>query len=224
MVMITTMTSLCDVINHPQGNTPRDWIARLQLLPDDRRNFSIDHQRATREFGIDPTTLGELIAAGLPHTETEAGLRFSECDLHYLALRLGCTNAHVRALSWWAKSLEQAAESDALEAVVRCMAYAAVGTEINFRDHLGQRSTRVESDRCVAKLELITITTWPSFDPAILDLLEEIASLDFCWIPHAIEDPVAVARRTGLADCVSAAGLLVQECHLRGIPARTAFG
>lgn len=217
------MDSSCEVIDR-LDRSAHDWIARLSLLPADCRDFSIDDRCAARDFGIDAATLDELIAAGLPHVETGAELRFAGSDLHYLALRLGCASPHLQAMSWWADSLTRAARWDLLESEVRCMAYVAAGTEIDLLDHLGRRRTSVGADHCAAQLEFTTTTAWPSFDSAIVDLLEEVAALDFCWIPGTVEDPVALARRTGLADCASAAALLVQECHLRGIPARTSYG
>jgi Transglutaminase-like superfamily len=218
------MVTAIGIVDRVEPEPMRDWIDRLRELPDRCRDFSVGARRAEREFGIDAGTMRELLAAGMPYADIDGDPRLCAADLHYVAVRLGCATAYLQAMRWWAAALTQSARWGALDVVVRCVTYAAVGTEVDLRGPSGSLRSRIAADRVAGILRFTTAGAWPSPEPSIAGLLADIAALDFRWIADSAEDPVGIARRTGLADCASAARLLVEECHARDIEARTAYG
>jgi Transglutaminase-like superfamily len=203
----------------------RGWIARLRMIPDHCREFSIDLRRAEREFGIDGMTAQALIAVGMPHAHIDDTLHFAAVDLHYIGLRLGCATTYLEAMARWTASLRRSAMSDWTDVKITCMPYAEVGTTVEVLEPSGRRPrTRIGSDRIATSFEATVPGRWPSLGPQLADLLHDIASLDFCWIPESMGVAVNLARSTRLADCASASKLLVEECDKRGIEARTAYG
>jgi Transglutaminase-like superfamily len=59
---------------------------------------------------------------------------------------------------------------------------------------------------------------------ALGDLLADLASYDFCWLWPPLETDLAWVRRTRIANCRAAAGLLVEEAPALGVEARLAYG
>src|SRR6185436_2486043 len=79
-------------------------------------------------------------------------------------------------------------------------------------------------DRVAASFEVCRRSAPAAVDPALEDLWRDAAGLDFCWIPEPLRGDAGFMARSGLADCASAAPILVEECARRGREARTAFG
>ena len=62
-----------------------------------------------------------------------------------------------------------------------------------------------------------------TFPPSVQRLLHQAAALDF-YYSETLSGDLDFARRTGLADCVTASMIVVSECQQRGIDARMAGG
>jgi hypothetical protein len=200
------------------------WIARLRLIPDDCREFSVDLKRAKLEFGVDDLLAQRLITLGIPYANAHGSPRFAAADLHYIGLRLGCATTYLEVMRLWAAALTVSAMCDWVEVEIRCVPYATPGTRVQILGPRGTATAVIGPDRTAANFGISIPGQWPTLDPALGDLLSDIASLDFCWIPEPVGADIDFARRTRLADCASASKLLVEECHARGIEARTAYG
>lgn len=201
------------------------WLSRLRMIPDEHRDFSIGARQAELEFNIGGDLSRELIARGLRYDGAEGEERFAAVDLQYLGVRLGCADAYVRAMRSWAAALAMAAAHERLEATLRCAVPAAPGTHVDVLTAPQLRwSGPLDERRIATEWRAVTRSRRPALDRSLAGLLEEIASLDFCWTPVTLQCDLAFVRQTRLADCAGAAELLVGECARRGVRARTAFG
>jgi hypothetical protein len=125
----------------------------------------------------------------------------------------------------WVAGLTGAAERDETRVAIRCVAYASEGTPVTALVGPGEwAAARLGPDRVAAEFEVCTRGVEPAFDPVLDDLWRDAAGLDFCWIPEPLRGDADFLHRSGLADCASAAPILVDECARRGREARTAFG
>jgi hypothetical protein len=203
-----------------------EWITRLRLIPDERRQFQVDLDRAKLEFGIDTTLAHELIARGLPHTMGDGAPRFTATDLHYIGLRLGCATTYLGVLRTWASSLTASADGDWSTVEVRCAPDAPQNTPVEVLVSPGQRvRATVGANRIAARLHAdVPVSQWPGVSPSLEDLLVDLASLDFCWIPESLSGDVEFTRQTRLSDCGNAALLLSGECERLGVTSRMAYG
>ncbi len=202
-----------------------EWIARLRLIPEERRRFDVDLGQAKREFGVDTALARELIARGFPHMTSDRDPRFAAADLHYIGLRLGCATTHLGILQMWASSLTASADGRWSAVEVRCAPSAPQNAPVGVLVGPGSRvRTKVGANRIAATIRTIPVVRWPAVDPALEDLLVDIASLDFCWMPESLSGDVEFTRQTRLSDCGNATLLLSMECASLGIAARTAYG
>jgi hypothetical protein len=202
-----------------------EWITRLRLIPDERRRFHVDPRQAKLEFGIDMTLVQELIARGLPHTMSDGDPRFTATDLHYIGLRLGCATTYLGVLQMWASSLKASADGEWPTVEVRCAPSAPQNTPVEVLVSPGQRvRASIGANRIAASIRAVPVGQWPAVGLSLEDLLVDIASLDFCWLPESLSGDVEFTRQTRLADCGNAALLLSKECTRLGIASRTAYG
>jgi len=202
-----------------------EWITRLRLIPEERRRFHVDSRQAKLEFGIDMTLAQELIALGLPHTMSDGDPRFTATDLHYIGLRLGCASIYLGVLQMWASSLKASADGEWTSVEVRCIPNAPQKLAVDVLVGPDQRvGASIGANRIAARIRAVPIRQWPAVSPALEDLLLDVASLDFCWMPESLSGDVEFTRQTRLSDCGNAALLLSMECARLGIASRTAYG
>ena len=202
-----------------------EWLTRLRLIPEERRRFHVDPRQAKLEFGIDMTLAQELIARGLPHAMSDGDPRFTATDLHYIGLRLGCATTYLGVLQMWASSLKAAADGEWATVEVRCAPYAPQSTPVEVLISPGQRvRTSIGVNRIAASIRAVPVGQWPAVSSSLEDLLVDVASLDFCWLPESLSGDVEFTRETRLSDCGNAVLLLSRECARLGITSRTAYG
>jgi Transglutaminase-like superfamily len=207
------------------------WIARLREIPDEERDFTVAREQAEREFGFDAQAVAELVARGLPHAEAAdgGGPLLWTSDLQYLGLRLGCARVYQGVLNRWASALTSLSARAETPVAIRCRAYAPPGTAVELLTPEGGR-VRAEAGAGGAALGFETTMRGelprlpPRLDDALRDLLAELAAYDFCWLWPPLETDLAFVRRTGLANCRAAAGLLVEAAPALGVEARLAHG
>jgi hypothetical protein len=199
-------------------------IARLHLIPDHCRSFTIDARRAELEFGVDAGLAQKLMSAGMPHARTDGEAWFNATDLHYIALRLGCAEIYLDAMQRWSHALDISARSDTVQVEIHCVPYTYPGATVRVLGPQGWISAVVGPDRTAASFTLHITGQWPALDPSLNTLLIDMALLDFCRLPEPLNTCTNFIRETRLADCAGASRLLVQECRSRGVPARTAYG
>jgi hypothetical protein len=202
-----------------------EWIARLRLIPAERRRFHVDPMQAKREFGIDATLAQQMVTRGLPHMMSDGGPHFAATDLHYIGVRLGCATTYLAVMQMWAASLKASADGEWTSVEVRCAPSAPQNTIVDVLVGPGQRvHAGIGANRVAASIRVVPVTQWPAVGPPLEDLLLDIASLDFCWMPESLRGDVEFTRQTRLSDCGNAALLLSAECARLGITSRTAYG
>jgi hypothetical protein len=211
------------------GDELDGWIARLREIPDAERTFTVGPEQAEREFGFAPEAVRELIARGLPHAEGDAGPLLWVSDLQYLGLRLGCARVYQGVLNRWASALTSLSARRETPVAIRCRAYAEPGTTVELLAPGGRR-VRAEAAAGGAPLGFETtmrgeLPPLPApLERTLADRLADYASYDFCWLWPPLETNLAWVRRTRIANCRAAAGLLVEEAPALGVEARLAYG
>lgn len=171
-----------------------------------------------------------LLAAGLPHADGDDGPCFWRTDLHYVALRLGCTPVYQGVLNRWAGALTALSARAETPVEIRCRAYAPAGATIELLAPGGERLRTVAGDRAAPPLRFAAVMrgAQPQLDgrleAALGELLADLATYDFCWLEPPLETDLAFVRRTRLANCLSTACLLVEEAPQLGVEARLAHG
>jgi hypothetical protein len=201
------------------------WIARLRLIPDERRDFAVPAMQAEREFGFDARLTDELVGRGLPHAGGPDGLLLATTDLHYLGLRLGCATIYQGVLRRWAATLTELGARASTPVEIRCTAYAPPGTDVEVLVAPGQRMTVRAGDRPAAlRFEAELSGDWPELPTALHPLLTDLAELDFCWIPESMQTDLGFVARTRLSNCAAAAYTLVAQAPELGVEARMAYG
>jgi hypothetical protein len=201
------------------------WVERLRLIPDAERAFDIDLRAAAATFAIEEPLARELAARGVPCAWEEREPRFCLTDLHYVGLRIGRATTHRTAMRLWASALADAAERERTDVDVRCSPYGRPGADVEVLVPPGVwRPATIGPNRLATTFPVHRPGRWPAFPAALDDLLREVAALDFCLMPGDLYGDADFARRTGLADCGSAARLLAQECRRLGVEARPSFG
>lgn len=209
-----------------RGDELDEWIARLREIPDAERAFAVGPEQAEREFGFDPQAVRDLVARGLPHADGEAGPLLWVSDVQYLGLRLGCARVYQGVLNRWASALTSLSARSETPVAIRCRAYADPGTTVAL---LAPDGGRVRG----AAGELLSFETTMrgllpplpmQMERTLGALLADCASYDFCWLWPPLETDLAWVRRTRIANCRAAAGLLVEEAPALGVEARVAYG
>jgi hypothetical protein len=201
------------------------WIARLRLIPENVRSFDVDPRQAKLVFGIDVDLARELISRGLPHAMNGGSPHFTATDLHYIGLRLGCATTHLGVLHTWACSLHAAGDGKWNTVEVLCAPQAPPSTVVQVLVGPDRYvRTSVGADRMAASIRVAPLMQWPAPGPALEDLLTDVASMDFCWLPEPLNGDVEFTRQTRLSDCGNAALFLSRECTRLGIASRIAYG
>ncbi len=213
------------------GNGERldGWIARLREIPDGERHFTVGREQAEREFGFDAAAVRKLIARGLPHADGEAEPLLWASDLQFLGLRLGCARVYQGVLNRWASALTSLSARAETPVAIRCRAYAEPGTTVELCAPGGER-VRAEAGAGGAPLGFETamrgrLPPLPKqLERTLGEQLADFASYDFCWLWPPLETDLAWARRTRIANCRTAAGLLLEEAPALGVEARLGYG
>ena len=211
------------------GDEIDGWIALLREIPDGDRTFTVAREQAEREFGFDAAAIDELIARGLPHADDGDGPLLWTSDLQYLGVWLGCARVYQGVLNRWASALTSLSARAETAVAIRCRAYAPPGTTVELLTPGGGR-VRTEAAAGGAPLGFETtmrgqLPRLPAeLERTLADLLADLASYEFCWLQPPLEADLAWVRRKRIANCRSAAGLLVEEAPALGVEARLAHG
>jgi hypothetical protein len=214
--------------DHGISTVPLDsvdrWIAALRAIPPAARVYDVTPRRAELEFGITSAIADHLEDRGLPRSSFEGEARYSWGDLHYIALRLGSARIYLRTMRSWADSLTETARSGSRMIWLRYRTYASPGTRVDVLLPEGRRVKAVIGpDHIAATLNVRMASSDSTFPSSVQRLLHQGATLDF-YLPDTLSGDLDFARRTGLADCVTASMIVVSECQQRGIEARMAGG
>ncbi len=209
-----------------------DYLRRLCLLPDERREFTVSPHRAFAGYGIRAGLLTELLDAGLPHTVITGEPRMDHHDLVNVSLDLGLR-------SGWSRVMQSYAQALSFPHPTRC---CAVTYQFTCPDpgHDGpcdvwiltpdQGEQRILLDRPEPGiiLDLVaryrTRNVWPTVPPDIRALMKDLSDLELKLLPWDLTATADVISRTGWTDCVGGARTLVAEAQRRGIAARLSTG
>jgi hypothetical protein len=215
--------------DHEISTVPLDsvdrWIAALRAIPPAARVYDVTPRRAELEFGITSAIANLLVDRGLPRSSFEGEARFSWGDLHYIALRLGSARIYLKTMRSWAHSVAEAALSGSRMIWLRYRTYARQGAVVDVLLPEGRRVKAVIGpDQIAATLNLRMASRQSAFPPSVQRVLHQAAALDLYLLPRTLSGDLDFARRTGLADCVTASRIVASECQQRGIEARMAYG
>ncbi|ONI76197.1 hypothetical protein ALI144C_36600 [Actinosynnema sp. ALI-1.44] len=201
-------------------------------VPAHMRRFTVPPRLARIRHGIRPDLAEVLVEAGLPHVGRGADRLFDDYDVGNLALHLGLVSVRRMTMRSWANSLND--NSSRPRTVVRI----GVRPQCPLRPHTGPCQyqllreggwrEQVSADRDtrspVAQYHVTLSGEWPHLPPAVRELADEVADLEFFLLPEAIRWDREFMTRTRMADCGTAADWLVHEGRRRGLPVRFAFG
>lgn len=217
-------------MHQAQRGDPRiePLVRRVRAIPASLRRYDCGASDALSHFGLDADALDALVDAGLPHSDAPER-RYEFADLHYLGLALGTAGIYAATVRRWATALVQlsASGSTRLEIAVIPRFDRAASSEVDGTVHLpeGDRHVILKDGRVAAKIRVSAHGRWPTIPPPAAHAVASVArELDFCMLPAAAQGDVALARRTGLADCWTAARLLIEECRAIGVEARMGHG
>jgi hypothetical protein len=108
---------------------------------------------------------------------------------------------------------------------LRYRTYASPGAIVDVLLPEGRRVKAVVGpDQIAATLNVRMASRDSAFPPSVQRVLHQAAALDFYILPDTLSGDLDFARRTGLADCVTASRIVASECQQRGIEARMAYG
>lgn len=204
-------------------------IERLRRVPDNARQYGCDLHFAEAHFGLAVSTLRELVDQGLPSASVDGDLRFEWGDLHYLGLRLGTARTYLWGLTCWGRSLERFARADKTAVKVSDVPQVpsgAGGVEGVLHFEKGRRhEITLRAGEAVAETRGTVVGQWPALPPDARQVAREIAeSVSFYRLPASLRTNTRLLRRIGLADCLSAAPLIVEEWQAAGLEARVTHG
>lgn len=213
-----------------------DGLPRLMRLvrqvPMQMRRFTVPARVARSQHRIGPELADVLVAEGLPHVGHGEARLFDDYDLGNLALHLGLMSVRRMTMRSWAKSLSRNSEHPHTDVRVgvapRCPVQPHTG-ECTFQ--LLRENGRREPIQAgpdgrspIARYDVRLTSHWPALPPAVRELADELADLDFFLLPEAIRWDEDFMTRTRMADCGGAADWLVREGTRRGLSVRFAFG
>lgn len=207
-------------------------VRTLRAIPDDHRTFEIPSDVLTSQFRIQPAVRDMLLDHGIPRLERTDGVLFDFHDLLNVSLDLGLRSVWVVGIRAWPKELRL---RDGVAARYE------VGYRVTCPDPAHEDPCQVEvltPDGWVghtltghpvgAVLDTTTVfhldDRWPALPGPLTALLDEIGALTFKRLPESLVTDLDFIRRTGIADCVGAAHLIVKESRRLGYTARFCCG
>jgi Transglutaminase-like superfamily len=201
-------------------------IERLLRLPPEARAYHCSEEQAARHFGVDQTAADALVALGLPCRVLEGCRYFEKGDLHYIGLRLGSAAGYRLATRLTARSLARLSGRSQTRVRIQYVPRVPVKGLIDVRLPSGRHLTQAHAsgNAPVADIEVELSASWPAAGSGLTAVLNSIALLDFCLIPHLCRAGTAIATRTGLAECSTSAQLLVELATAAGWQARFCEG
>lgn len=204
-------------------------IEQLRQIPEDARRFHCNESYARLHFGLDHETLGKLVDEGLPCARADRELCFEYGDLHYVGLRLGFGSTFLWAIRGWVASLELFARRSETRVAVAYL--PQLGTELGPTTGMVRlpggecRKVSLENGKPAVEVKVSQRGGWPALPSAAASIVADVAdSISFCLLPVVLRGDTCLARRIGLADCLTSAHLIVEEWRDAGLEARVASG
>jgi hypothetical protein len=205
--------------------TVASLLARLRGVPRRESDYSVDEFVAREQYGCDEATLSALRGEGLA---SDDGRHFADWDLHFLGLRLGIAERYLWAAGSWRRSLERFTSKPATRVQIAYLPQLGK-TQPQSQGHImlsdeRVRQVKLHENQVAGELEVTMCAHWPEMPADIATMLEDIATIEFCLLPQRLRGNCALARRLNLADCSTAARMIVEECRQSGHEARVAHG
>jgi hypothetical protein len=172
-------------------------------------------------FGIADEALTRLVEDGLPAHRTDDGVLFDGGDLENVALLLP-DSPRRRTVETWARTLDRV-QRPGTELVVHYVDRRA-GAAPALPVPAGAIPREPALPRSTASFTWRPRLEWPEPPAVLRPALRDLAAMAFTLLPAALRADTGFSRRTGLTDCVVAAGVLLEEAAAAGIPARRATG
>lgn len=206
-------------------------LAKLTLIPDSARGFSLPVSEVERRFRLTPEVLDYLVARGLPTRHRDGGPHFDYLDIRNTALQLGFGPAAQAARRFWSAGLNAPAGRPTRYEIYYQGACPDRGHApiCHYRIAApGGRPARVSLPAghtgALLTVEVSLDNDWQPFPAEWREVLHLMDDLDFMYLPRALRLDLDFVRQTGLCDCVGGAEIIVREGRRRGLPVRRSHG
>lgn len=203
-------------------------IRRLEQVPSELRHFTASSSDAARQYGLTPSMLDELAAAGLPYRDEPNARRFSEADLAYLGIRLGTARAHLTKFALLAKSVTRFVAHESVALTVHYVPLLPTGSGsipgMTALPEGGHRDVELVHDEVAAEVSIMLGSRHPPTPARLARAVAEMGLLNLYALPPGLVGDVAFSRRTGLSECLTAAQMVGECCRSAGYDARVSEG
>lgn len=225
-------------------DTARPWraelhaaVRRLLTVPTPLRAFRATEEHAFRVHGLTEAILTAAIGLGLPHVSSGGTTYFDNLDLSNVSAALHRPSAWALGQRGWTSGLA------GLRSGVSSCYDMTLTPRCPFPGHPGPcdfsillaesaESSGIEepSDGAIGELigpGRLRIRTGSSTTPAPKPVRGLLAALDgarYLHLPAELHHDLDYYRRTGSADCMLAADVLLQQAERLGVRARSSFG
>src|ERR1700722_11393026 len=203
----------------------------LHQIPRESREFAVSSAEVQRRFGISEPLLMEMVELGFPVQARNGDLNFEAADLRNLSF-YGRTGINYRTIGrFWPAALKCVEErsdiSYELSYLAKCPppGHDSCRFEVltPFGDVLGVAAVGPHSGS-IYKTEITLSGDLPELPDEARSLVDKVASFRLTWLPRSLQLDTAFMSKTGLASCMGAALILVDEGLTRGVEVRSAFG
>jgi Transglutaminase-like superfamily len=204
-------------------------VARARRVPTRYREFRRTREDAAWQHKIDEPTLQLLLDLGFPAYRSGAGVLFDDLDLANASLELRLPSARMLAMRGWRGALTALDASPArytLTVRPRCPD-PAHGPDCRLTVSSGLRQAAHDEGRVDGSdfhVERSVLGRPPLLTGAHRAAIEQMRPLDFYLLPWGLRDDLGFVRETGMADCVLAARLLLEDARSSGIRTRFSQG
>ena len=206
-------------------------VDRLRRIPVSVRRFAVTPERAFENYRLDAGVLAACTRAGLPHVYDGDVPLFDDYDLTNLSLYLRLRSPGWAVMRYWAAVLTRpAGEQRRYQLDYRpvCPTPGHPG-ECEFlccTPGGGELVVRGRGDgsNVLASVGVDLYNDWPPLPASLVELIEEIADIEFFRLPDGIKRDLDFMLREKIGDCLGIARYLAEHGAQRGLPTRTVFG
>ena len=202
-------------------------IDKIKLIPDEFRSYQVRANQVLPIFGVNDLLITQLMELGLPYEHDNDLFLYDSLDMQNVALNLRLPSMQRMSMKYWRETLEE----------IDRRKDASVSIQVRRHDSRTRRqcpasypsSTNDEFKPYKRFVPHILNYRIPpsvpqSISATLVSILETISQLEFFALPRELAKTTVFSRSTGLANCIAASQLLIEECTLVGINARVVWG
>jgi Transglutaminase-like superfamily len=211
----------------------RAVIRQLRTIPMPLREFGTTEEHAERFYALTGEMLTAAVGLGLPHVDSGASRYFDYLDLSNVSCVLRRPSAWALGQRGWAAGLA------ALRSGTRSCYELTLAPRCPFPGHRGpcdfsfllaEADTEEPSDGAAGelispgKLRVRTGSRTTQAPEHVRDVLAGLHGARYLHLPRELHHDLDYYRRTGSANCILAAEVLLQRARQRAVRARRSFG